>query len=118
MNVRKVYNEYNWIFFFNWLGELKDTCYRCLKKGHIKKECPLSRTPSPNNRKNRRSNHQKRYERNNNIDEIVIEIKKEKERDLVHLPHIVEVHLQIHPDPDPEIKEEIIKIRNKKKKKS
>lgn len=33
------------------LGDLKDICYRCLKKGHIKRDCQMSRTPSASRRK-------------------------------------------------------------------
>lgn len=30
----------------NKIGDLRETCYRCYKKGHIRKDCPMSRTPS------------------------------------------------------------------------
>ncbi len=32
--------------FGNTPGDLRDTCYRCFKKGHVRKDCTRSRTPS------------------------------------------------------------------------
>jgi hypothetical protein len=32
---------------------MKDTCYRCMKRGHTRRECPLSRTPSRSGKRKR-----------------------------------------------------------------